>query len=431
MAELITMSSQELSRHEILTNLIRGHMNGTEASKQLGLSVRHTRRLKTKVKKYGAKGLIHGNRGKPSTRTLSEGKVEEIKRIVTRKYYDFGPTFATEKLGEDHKIKVSNEKLRQLMTGWELWKPTPRKGNKEYRSWRARKEYYGEMQQFDGSYHEWFEDRAPRCCLLASIDDATGKITGLRFVSDEGTIPVFRFWKKYVQKRGKPLSIYLDRLSTYKKNHASVFDDPRALTQFGRAMEDLGIKVIHAHSPQAKGRAERLFETLQDRLVKELRLRGISTIEEANRFVEEVFVPTFNQKFAVLPQKKKDLHRALTKIEKGNLGTIFSVHHTRRVQNDFTVRFKGTWYQLRETQPTLVLRKDRVKIEERIDGSLHVSLRGKYLDYYALPARPEKMVAVKLLALTRKKSSWKPPANHPWRTQFIPSFQKEKVVALR
>lgn len=426
MAELITMSSRELSRYEILSNLIRGHTNGTEASKQLGLSVRHTRRLKTKAKKYGAKGLIHGNRGKPSNREMPKEKRNKIRNLIRKSYPDFGPTFAAEKLEEEHGIRIGVETLRQDMIIWSFWRPRPRKGNKEYRSWRPRKEYYGEMEQFDGSYHEWFEDRAPRCCLLASIDDATGKITGLRFVHDEGTIPVFRFWKKYIEERGKPLSIYLDRYSTYKKNQKTVFDDPEALTQFERAMRDLDIRVIHAHSPQAKGRAERLFETLQDRLVKELRLQGISTVEEASRFAEEVFISTFNQKFMVLPQKKRDLHRALIRKEQEGLDTIFAVQSIRRVNNDFTVRFKGAWYQLAETQPLLVMRKDKVGIEERIDGSLHMSLKGKYLDYIRLPERP-KPVNVQLLALTRIKSSWKPPANHPWRTRFVPSLQKTKV----
>lgn len=430
MAQLITMSTKELSRYEIITKLIQKHINGTEAAKQLALSVRHIRRLKVKVKNYGAQGIIHGNRGKSSNHSMPEGKIKEIKSIVSQHYPDFGPSFAAEKLEEDHQIRVSNEKLRGLMTEWGLWKPRSRKENKEYRAWRPRKEYYGEMEQFDGSYHRWFEDRAPECCLLASMDDAAGKITGLRFVHDEGTIPVFIFWKKYVEERGKPLSIYLDRYSTYKKNHKSVFDDPECLTQFERAMQDLDIRVIHAHSPQAKGRCEKLFGTLQDRLVKELRLQDISTAEEANRFVDKVFISAFNQKFSVLSHKKRDLHRALIRKERGCLDTIFAVQNTRRVNNDFTVRFKGAWFQLAETQPTLVLRKDKIEIEERIDGSLHVSLKGTYLNYSRLPERP-KPVRVPLPALTRTKTSWKPPANHPWRTRFAPSFQKAKVEASR
>jgi len=418
MTQLITMTQKELSRYEVIKRLIQKEINGTEASKQLSLSTRQTRRLKANVEKYGVKGIVHRNRGRESNRKISEEKVNEIKKIIGENYRDFGPLFASEKLGENHQIKIGKEKLRQLMIEWKFWRPKPRKKNKEYRSWRQRKEYYGEMEQFDGSYHEWLEDRAPACCLLASIDDAMGKITGLRFVHDEGVIPVFTFWKNYLQREGKPLKIYLDRLSTYKNTHKSVFDDPNVLTQFQRAMKDLDIELISAYSPQAKGRVERLFGTLQDRLVKELRLAKISDIEKANRFLEKVFIPKFNAKFSVLPQKKGNLHRSLNRFEKAHLDKILSVQNTRIVNNDFTIRFKGKWFQLSETQPTLVLRKDKVQIEERIDGSTFISLRNKYLNYTVLPARPEK-IKIKVAALTRTKSTWKPPANHPWRKPFI------------
>jgi len=418
MTQLIIMTQKELPRYEVIKRLIQKEINGTEASKQLSLSTRQTRRLKANVEKYGVKGIVHRNRGRESNRKISEEKVNEIKKIIGENYRDFGPLFASEKLGENHQIKIGKEKLRQLMIEWKFWRPKPRKKNKEYRSWRQRKEYYGEMEQFDGSYHEWLEDRAPACCLLASIDDAMGKITGLRFVHDEGVIPVFTFWKNYLQREGKPLKIYLDRLSTYKNTHKSVFDDPNVLTQFQRAMKDLDIELISAYSPQAKGRVERLFGTLQDRLVKELRLAKISDIEKANRFLEKVFIPKFNAKFSVLPQKKGNLHRSLNRFEKAHLDKILSVQNTRIVNNDFTIRFKGKWFQLSKTQPTLVLRKDKVQIEERIDGSTFISLRNKYLNYTVLPARPEK-IKIKVAALTRTKSTWKPPANHPWRKPFI------------
>jgi len=419
MAQTITMAIKESARFEIIPRLIRTEINGTEAAKQLNLSIRQVRRLKRKFIKDGPKGLTHNHRGKPSNRRIPEERIKRMEKIVRETYRDFGPAFASEKLGEEHQIKIGKEKLRQLMTSWGYWKPKPRKANKEYRSWRPRKEYYGEMEQFDGSYHKWFEDRAEPCCVLASIDDAEGKLTGLKFVDWEGVKPAFTFWKEYVETKGKPVSIYLDRHSTYKQNQKSVFDDPDCFTQFQRAMEtDLGIKIIHAYSPQAKGRAERLFETLQDRLIKELRLAGISTKKEANKFAEEVFIPKFNQKFAVVPQKKGNLHRELTVIDKANIDKIFSIQDQRVVNNDFTIRFKGKWFQLAETQPCLILRKEKVQIEERIDGRIFISLKNKYLNYAVLPTRPEK-VKMKVIALTRAKSSWKPPANHPWRQPFI------------
>jgi hypothetical protein len=254
--------------------------------------VRQIRNLKARVRKHGLRGIIHMLRGKVGNKRMTEEKLAEMEMIVKDRYYDFGPTLATEKLKEEYQIKVSKEKLRLLMVGWGLWKLKPRKKNKEYRSWRQRKEQFGEMEQFDGSYEHWFEDRAEPCCLLASIDDATGKITGLHFVHWEGVKEAFIFWEEYFDNYGKPVTIYLDRHSTYKQNQKSVFDDPTSLTQFQRAMQqDLNIKIIHAYSPQAKGRAERLFETLQDRLIKELRLAGISDKKTANQFAKQVFIP--------------------------------------------------------------------------------------------------------------------------------------------
>ncbi len=416
--ETITMTQKDLSRYNVISRLIDGHINGSEAAKQLNLCVRQVKRLKAKVKKHEARGIIHSSRGKSSNRRLAKEIIKKIEKIVKGKYCDFGPTFASEKLADNHQIKVGKEKLRQLMTEWKLWKPKPRKENNEYRSWRPRKEYYGEMEQFDGSYHRWFEDRASECCLSASIDDATGKITKLKFVNWEGVKPAYIFWREYMETHGKPLKIYLDRHSTYKINAKSLFDDLGTLTQFERAMRDLDTEVIHAHSPQAKGRIERLFGILQDRLVKELRLKGISTIESANEFVENEFIPKYNQKFAVLPQKKRNLHKPLNRFEKDNLDKIFSIQDTRTVNNDFTIRFKGKWYQLLETQPTLVLKKDEVLIEERVDDSIYISLRNKYLNYIVLPERPKKM-EIKVIALSQTKSYWKPPTDHPWRKPFI------------
>lgn len=429
--EIISMSSKELSRYSVIAKLLDGQINGTEAAKQINLSTRQVKRLKAKVKKFGAKGLIHRSRGKSSNREIDPKVIAKAKIFLKKHYSDFKPTFASEKLEERNSIKLGREKVRQIMITEKLWKPKSRKTNKEYRSWRPRKEYYGEMQQFDGSYHKWFEDKAGELCLLASIDDATGRITQAEFIHYEGVKPAFAFWQKYAKTKGKPVSIYLDRHSTYKINSKSLFDDPKVLTQFERAMKDLDIQVIHANSPQAKGRIEKLFGTLQDRLIKELRLEKINTIEEANRFLQEIFIPKFNQKFAVLPAKKKNLHKPLTKIDKINLDKIFSEQNIRTVNNDFTIRFKGQWFQLAEKQATLVLRRSKVSIEERLTGQLFISLKDKYLDYTVLPERPQKVIKMSVTGLTRERQIWKPPANHPWRRPFIFSRQKvEKQLAL-
>lgn len=425
MAQLITMSAQELSRYEVIKKLIAKQINGTEAAAQLRLSVRQVKRLKAKVKQSGHQGIIHGNRGRESNRKIPEEIIEKAKDFLRKRYADFKPTFAAEKLAENHGIKLSKEKTRQIMVEEKLWQPKPRKKNGEYRQWRPRKEHLGELIQFDGSYHPWFENRAPACCLLGGIDDATGKITGSKFVTDEGVIPVFSFWREYVKQHGKPLKIYLDRFSTYKINTKSLLDDTESLTQFERAMKDLNIEITHANSPQAKGRVERLFGTLQDRLVKESRLLKISTITEANVFLEKIFIPKFNQKFGVQPSKKVNFHRSLTAVDQKNLDKIFSIQSKRIINNDFTIRYVGRWFQLASSQPALVCRKDKVLIEERIDGKIFISLRNKYLNFQELPKRPEK-IKMKVVALANTQPNWKPPLNHPWRQPFI--FNQPKVI---
>ena len=420
--ELISMSNKELSKYKVINNLINKQINGTEASKQLNLTVRQIKNLKVKVIKDGVKGLIHGNRGKRGNRKMKDYLLEKAVSCLKERYYDFGPKFACEKLSANHNIKLSKEKVRQIMIGEQLWKARARKTNKEYRSWRPRKEQEGEMIQFDGSYHKWFEDRAGEYCLLAAIDDATGKITDLVFDHNEGVIPVFKFWKAYLEKRGKPIQIYLDKFSTYKINHKSAIDNKDLITQFERANKDLGIRMIRANSPQAKGRIERLFRTLQDRLVKELRLVNISDIPAANRFVKEKFIPEYNKMFAVIPQKKGDLHRELNNNDKINMDRIFSIQDTRIVNNDFTISFKNKWLQLDQTQPVLVLKKSKVLVEERIDGSIFLSLRDKYLNFKELPERPKKIIDIKLPALASTIPSWKPPIDHPWRKPFILNY---------
>ena len=416
--ETITMTPKELARYEIIKRLLKREINGTEASQQIGLSIRQVKNIKVKVKKEGAQGVIHKSRGRTGNRTLPKALVQQIETIVRKGYADFGPTFAAEKLEELHRLKINKETLRQRMIVWGLWQHHKRKKNKQYRSWRARKERYGEMEQFDGSYHAWFENRGPECCLLASIDDATGIPTKLEFVNWEGVKNVFSFWQTYLQSKGKPLCIYLDRHSTYKQNLKSVFDDPHCLTQFERAMRNLDIKVIHAYSPQAKGRIERLFETLQDRLVKELRLAGISDIARANCFINEVFLSRFQTMFAVEPTKKGNLHRSLTLWEEDNLASIFSIHSQRVVNNDFTVKFKGAWYQLAKKQPVLVRPKERVLVEERLNGTIWLTLKNKALGFAVLPQRPVKL-KMPIIALAGSDPAWRPPTDHPWRQPFL------------
>lgn len=417
--KLITMSAKEIDRFAVIGNLIKGKINGTEAATQLRLTTRQVRRIKKRFNPARPQSLAHQRRGQPSNRKLKPPFIDNIVKLLKETYVGFGPTLAAEKLLERDKIKVSDETLRTIMTDHKLWKPKARKKNKQHRAWRPRKENYGTMIQYDGCYHHWFEARADECCLLLAVDDATGQITQAVFAHHEGIEPTFAFWQAYVANQGKPGSIYLDKFSTYKINHRAAKDNSELITQFQRACLELNIELISAHSPEAKGRVERMFETLQDRLVKELRLRGISDMETANTFLTEIFIPAFNEKFGVVPAKRANLHRPLTNPDKQNLTSIFSVHSTRVVMNDFTVRFKNQYCQLNQEQPLTVCRKDEVLIEEHLDGTIKLKLRDKELNYTVLPKRPEKAYQLKIPALTSGKPTYRPPADHPWRKQIL------------
>lgn len=427
------MSAQELDRFQIIKKVIGKHLSGTEAAGLLQVTVRHVRRLKSKVKLFGPKGLIHGNRGRESHNRIPEDEEKKIIGLLHQQYYDFKPTFANEKLAEHHGIGRDPKTIRQIMIDERLWQPRPKKKSAIHRAWRERRSCYGEMMQFDGSYEHWFEGRngTAEVCLLAAIDDATGQIVALKFAAHEGVFPVFGFWQAYLMNNGKPRSIYLDRFSTYNLNHKLAQENSDTLTQFERAAQDLKIELIKANSPQAKGRVERLFGTLQDRLIKELRLANISTVAAANVFVEKVFIPKFNARFSVVPKNKTNLHQSLHQKEINQLPGIFSRQKERTILNDFTFSFQNQWYQLTKDQPVTICKKDTVIVEERLDKTIHVRLRGKYLNYQRLPQRPEKQTAsVKMPWVLPASKAHTPPPDHPWRLSFharVHAQQKAKV----
>jgi hypothetical protein len=415
--KLISMTEKELQKYEVISSLIDRKINATDASKQLGLTTRQIRRLKLAFSKYGANGLVHQSRGRASKRRVSKDILDKAEKLLREKYYDFGPTLAAEKLEEVDNIKLSKETVRNIMVKLKLRRVKPRRQSKKWHVWRARKDNYGEMQQFDGSYHVWFGKE--EACLLLAVDDASGKITHAKFDYNESTMAVFGFFKEYFLKNGLPLSIYLDKFSTYKINHKNAVDDKDMITQFQRAMNQVGIRQILAHSAEAKGRVERMFETLQDRLVKELRLANIKTIKEANHFLQE-YIVKFNAKFAVLANRQGDLHKNLTKQTKDNLDNILSVQNTRVVNNDYTVRFNNHYFQLDRQQKTTVYKKDEVIIEEHLNGEIKLRLRDSYLNYSKLPTRPKREIDIKLIALSKQEQvSYQPPIDHPWRTQFL------------
>lgn len=432
MDNYITMSPKEIKKYDVIKKIINKELNGREASKLLNLTIRHIRRLKKRVAKNGIKGLIHGNRGKRSNRKIADKERQNIVNLISKHYHDFGPLLTSEKLEERHKIKRDKGTIRTIMIEEEIWKPKQKKKEK-HREWRQRKASLGEMIQYDGSYEYWFEERGDKCCLLAGIDDANSQVWA-KFDEHEGVEPTFNFWRGYIEQFGKPYSVYVDKFSTYSMNHKLAKENPDTLTQFQRAMEKgLNIEIIHAGSAEAKGRVEKLFRTLQDRLIKEMRLKNISTIEKANEFLKKEFLKKFNNKFMVEPRSKTNLHKKLTKLELTQLDSIFSRQYQRTVKNDFTVYHGKKKYQLTDDQPATVCKQDKITAEERMDKTIHFRLRGKYLNYELLPDEPRKLnskdkTAKWVLPKTKVRT---PPANHPWRQEAKLEYLKKTIEMSR
>ena len=411
--EEIKFTASERKRYDTIRSCIDGDITNKEASVRLRLKVRQVQNIKRAVEKDGKSGIIHKSKGQTSGSATAETIVKKAAAyFAEKKHRDFGPAFAQEKLAHSG-IVMNTETLRLLMIKKEIWKPHPRRGPHIVREWRERKESFGELIQFDGSYHDWFENGGGEC-FLAAIDDATGAIIHAVFEDTEGVYAVFRFWLAYAETYGLPAAIYLDKFSTCKVNRKNAADNGEFMTQFQRAMKELEVRVICANSPEAKGRIERLFGTLQDRLVKEMRLAEVKTRGKANRFTGDVYVPGRNRRFSVAGKRENDARRPLSDDVRIRLPSIFSVQSKRRVNNDCTIQFKSHWFQLEATQKTAVYKRDEVIAEERLDGSIHVRHKDVYLEYRVLPERP-RPVRVPIAALTREKPQWKPPENHPWR----------------
>lgn len=383
MKENIFISMKEMERIAILDNLIARRIRQKHAGCQLGISVRQVQRLVKRYKQEGIAGLIHKSRGRIGNRTFPPDKRAQIIFRIKQQYSDFGPTLAGEKLWERDGIAVSRETVRQLMIKEQLWKAHHRK-EVVIHTYRERRPCVGELVQLDGSPHAWFEDRADTCTLIAFIDDATSRIMDGAFVDYEGTFTLFNATEHYLKTHGKPLSLYVDRHSTFKVNRQATIEeelkDFQPQSQFKRAMDNLRIELICANSPQAKGRVERLFETLQDRLVKELRLAGISTKEEGTKYFREVYIPKHNAKFAVPPKDIANMHRALLPAD--GLSRIFTVQTKRHVSKVLTVQYKNTRYQLDTTGAyNYLLKNQQILVEENKQGTLVFRYRDKAIPY--------------------------------------------------
>lgn len=410
------LTPEDRERFDIVSQCIARTFTNAEAAAKLRLTIRQVQNLKREVRENGEQGIVHGNRGKESNRSIdTRVRAAAIAFMQKKKHHDFGPTFMQEQLLKQKGISIATETARSIMTEVGIWKVKSRRGSAIHREWRQRMALRGELVQFDGSYHDWFE-RGTEACLLGAIDDATGRVPHAVFEDNEGVVAVFRFWWAYIERHGRPGAIYLDKFSTYKLNHKGAVDNPDLMTQFQRAMSELDVRVICANSPEAKGRVERLFGTLQDRLVKEMRLAGVKTKEEANVFLKKKYLPDHNWRFSVAPRNAGDAHRPLTNELRAQLPAIFSVQSSRRVNNDYTLRFKNQWLQLKASKGVAVYKGDIVTLEERLDGSTHVRLRNVYLEFQALPERPTPSKK-KVTALVKKKPAWKPAADHPWRKE--------------
>ena len=408
--DIISMTIKELERLRTVEDVLAGRMDERKAAQVMRLSVKQTRRLVNAVRAEGKQGITHKGRGKPSTRRIPDEKKVEVKRLYKEHYSDFGPTLLAEKLEERDGIKLSAETLRQWLLEWEYWKR--KRKHRGHRTWRPRKECFGEMVQIDGCHHDWLEGRGPRLVLMGYIDDATSTVHA-RFYNYEGTLPAMCSFKLYVSQYGIPRSVYLDRHTTYKSTAKPTIEDDLAgrtpMSQFERALNELGVEVIHAYSPQAKGRVERLFRTLQDRLVKEMRLQGVNTADEANNFLE-TYLPKFNIKFGVLPASPTDIHMP---IPAGiDLDDYLCIKTERSIMKDNTIAKDRKLYQLEESAG-----RKKVIVEDRIDGVMVIKSGDKSLKYREIKERAPKVVQV---SMPKKKKPYKPPPDHPWR-QYQPS----------
>lgn len=353
----------------------------------LGVTDRSVRRQLARLEGEGPGSLRHGLAGRPSNNRMPAKEEVRIESLLRARYPDFGPTFAAEKLLESHGIGRDPKTVRRVLVRLGLFVPRRARAAGEHRFWRLRKPRFGELAQFDGSYHDWFEGRGgiAEACLLLAVDDATGEILDAQFAPHEGVLPVMGFWLSYARIRGIPKAVYLDRFSTYSMNAKLAAENPDTLTQFERAAGEAGMAVVHAHSPQAKGRVENAFGTLQDRLVKEMRLRGIASVGDANEFLRGTFIPSYNRKFGRAPAKPGDLHRRPSERElRDVLPYVFCRREARTVRNDFTLPYRSAWFQLLPTPRLAVRPKERADVHELPCGSVHIFVRGKRANFHPI-----------------------------------------------
>jgi len=412
------VSQTEVKRAQVLDTLKEGEISQLEAARRIGVSTRQARRLAKRYLREGVAGLISKKRGRASNRRLDETLRATAIELIGAQYRDFGPTLACEKLAGSHGIRLSVESVRQMMMRAGYWKPK-RGGTVCAHPMRERRARFGEMIQIDGSPHDWFEGRGERCTLLVFIDDATGKLTQLRFMPTETTLGYMSVLHDHVLAHGVRAALYSDKHSIFRINAKDA--DPEAETQFSRAARELGIECIHAHSPQAKGRVERANQTLQDRLVKEMRLAGINDMAAANAWLPG-YIADYNRRFAVEPKDTSNAHLAYPDAA-GTLLRILSVHVTKTLSKNLSCQHENKLLQVVTTGTGLGLRGAKVTLHEHFDGSHELIWKQRKLAYSVMdkPQRQSPLADGKSVnahvdkAVARRNTGHQPAPNHPWR----------------
>jgi transposase len=421
------MSRKELNRLEVMQRLSEKRMGQKEAGAILHLSMRQIKRLLKAYRQKGAAGLVSRHRGRKGNHRLSEEVKKCALNLLKTQYKGFGPTLAHEKLVEKEKLKLSDESVRQLMIEEDLWKPRKAKTVVVHQL-RERRACFGELVQIDGSPHDWFEGRAEPCVLLVFIDDATGTLVQLRFVESESFFSYCQAAEGYFRRLGKPVAFYSDKNSVFRVNQPSA-GTQADLTQFGRAMLELDIEIICANTPQAKGRVERVIQTLQDRLPKEMRLRGINGPVQGNAYLPE-FRQDFNARFGEDPRSAVDLHRPLT--AKDDLARILTWQEPRSVSKNLTIQFEKVVYQIQTDRPSYTLRHAQVTVCLNAQEQVTILYNGKALPFtiYHQQAKQAEIVSAKQLdlALKEKHLPSKPAPDHPWRRGFATPLSKRGSV---
>jgi transposase len=413
------MSLQELKRVGVLSRVKAGTLSLVAAATMLGVSYRQAKRLAQRYRRDGAKGLRHRSAGRRSNRGTTPKQRERVLRLVRAKYGGsvaerFGPTLAAEHLASEDGITIDHETLRRWMLAAGLWSRARKRS--PHRRRRERQAHFGELVQMDGSFHPWFEGRAPESCLLTLVDDATGKTLG-RFGAQETIWAAVRVLRAWIDRFGIPQALYTDWKNVYVRvpNAEERVTGAEPLTQFGRMCATLGIRIIPASSPQAKGRIERNHGTQQDRLVKKLRRKGIADIETANMFLETEYWADHNARFARPPASPDDFHVRMP--ARGELDRVFQLEETRTVSNDWVVRYDNRFLQL-ERQSRLAPARSKVLVREDVTGQIEIRYRDRAMRWTEIVAPVVSTASLGLAACPASPPKSRPRipcADHPWR----------------